>query len=83
MAENVDLLPSETDDQPLVSGKNRMTRNHKMMHQAAYHPKAPWLVNALWSEGNVNARMKLKHQVVAVAQDMPTSRTCIGKASAE
>ena len=68
---------------PLVSGINRITRTHKMIHHAAYQPNAPCVVKAVCREGNVKEMMKLKHQVVAVAHDMPTSRTWVGKASAE
>lgn len=68
---------------PFVSGKKNKTKNHPIIHQAAYHPKAPWGLNEVKSDGQVNDRMKLKHQHVAVAQDIPTSRTCSGKASAE
>ena len=53
------------------------------MHQPAYQPNAPCVVKAERKRGKVNEMMKLKHQVVAVAQDMPTSRTWVGKASAE
>jgi len=54
-----------------------------MIHHAAYQPNAPSGWKARTSRGHENDRMKLKHQVVAVAQDIPTSRTCIGNASAE
>lgn len=51
-----------------------------MIHQAAYQPNAPCGLNDFKSDGHVKDRMKLKHQVVAVAHDMPTSRTWMGNA---
>ena len=70
------------DDLPFVSGMNKITSTQRITHHAAYQPNAPWTVNAVRKEGNVKATIKLKHQVVAVAQDMPTSRIWVGKASA-
>ena len=67
---------------PFVSGKKNKTKNHPMIHQAAYHPKAPWGLKEVKSDGQVNDKMKLKHQHVAVAQDMPTSLWDRGKTSA-
>jgi hypothetical protein len=51
--------------------------------QAAYHPKAPCVVNAFSIANQVIARMKLNPQVVAVAKLMPMSRMYSGYASAE
>jgi hypothetical protein len=51
--------------------------------QAAYHPNAPCGVNAPSNRGNVSEITKLKNQQVAVAKDMPRSRTYSGNASAE
>ena len=53
-----------------------------MRHQVAYQANAPWGLKAVRREGQVKLRMKLKHQVVAVAKLIPTSRMCKGKASA-
>jgi hypothetical protein len=53
------------------------------MFHAAYHPKAPWGVNAACMLGQVTESTKLKNQVVAVARDMPMLRTYSGYASAE
>ena len=79
----------------LVSGTKSKISTQPIRHQAAYQPKAPCGLKAVRRCGQVNERMKLKHQlfkeksargryvldlkgkhyVVAVAQDMPTSRT--------
>ena len=53
------------------------------MFHAAYQPKAPCGWKAPRSRGNVIETTKLKNQVVAVAKDMPISRTYRGNASAE
>ena len=66
-----------------VSGRKRKTRSQRIKHQVAYQAKAPCGLNAVRREGQVKERMKLKHQVVAVAKDIPTSRICKGNASAE
>lgn len=59
-----------------ISRNDYLLRNHSMPHQAAYQPKAPCGWNASTSAGQVNERMKLKAQRTAVAEAMPTSRTC-------
>jgi hypothetical protein len=50
-------------------------------HQAAYQPKAPVVVKALSSAGQVKEMIKLKPQQVAVAKLIPVSRTARGKLS--
>lgn len=50
-------------------------RHHRMAHQAAYQPKAPWGLNASTKGGQLKDRMKLKPHRTAVADAMPTSRT--------
>lgn len=57
----------------------RSTKNHPTIHQPAYQAKAPCGKNVASKCGKVKERIKLKHHAVAVAQDMPTSRTCRGK----
>lgn len=51
-------------------------------HQVAYHSNAPCDLNAVNRDGQVKLRIELKHQVVAAAKLMPTSRMRSGKASA-
>ena len=61
---------------------NSKIKIHKIKHHAPYQPNAPCGSKALKRCGQVKDRIKLKHQVVAVAQDMPTSRTCTSHLSA-
>lgn len=50
--------------------------HHRMIHQAAYQPNAPWGRKDSTSGGQLNDKMKLKPHSTAVAEAMPTSRTC-------
>ena len=67
----------------MVSGRKNSTRKKPTMFHPAYHEKAPVAVNAVWREGQVIERTKLKNQVVAVAKLIPKGRIYSGYASAE
>ena len=54
-------------------GEREGGKEEKGDAQPAYQPNAPWRVKAESRRGNVRATIKLKTQVVAVANDMPTS----------
>jgi hypothetical protein len=56
-------------------GMNSNTRQKPIQFQPAYQPNAPCGLKAFRRDGHVILNTKLKNQVVAVARDMPRSRT--------
>ena len=77
-----------TRTQPITLNRRIVTsKKQKEMHSthfhAAYHPNAPCGLNELIMAGKVIEITKLKNQQVAVANDIPISRTLSGNDSAE